>query len=61
MLSKVFDVQMKPVLAPQIIDFHHPFPFLINKELYIFFQILEGGKKKYGIIPIPTILTGSST
>lgn len=56
MLSKVFDVQMKPVLAPQIIDFHHPFPFLINKELYIFFQILEGGKKKYGIIPIPDYL-----
>lgn len=55
-LTRYFDSQMLPLLAPQIIDFHHPFPFLINKELYVFFQILEDGKKRYGLVPIPDYL-----
>lgn len=55
-VSKYFETALKPLLAPQIIDLHHPFPFLHNKELYVFFQMQEGGKKKYGIIPIPDFL-----
>ncbi len=55
-LTRYFDSQMMPLLAPQIIDFHHPFPFLINKELYVFFQLIEDGKKRYGLVPIPDYL-----
>lgn len=55
-VNKVFETELKPLLAPQIIDLHHPFPFLINKELYIFFSITEDGKQKYGILPLPGYL-----
>lgn len=55
-VTKMFDSEIKPLLAPQIIDLHHPFPFLINKEEYIFFQIIEDGKTRYGLIPLPSYL-----
>ena len=29
---KYFDTEIKPLLSPQIVDRHHPFPFLRNKE-----------------------------
>ena len=42
-----------PLLSPQIIDKHHPFPHLDNKKLYIS-AILKGKKKLiFGIIPLP--------
>lgn len=56
LVNKVFESELKPLLAPQIIDLHHPFPFLINKELYIFFTIVENGKQKFGILPLPAYL-----
>lgn len=55
-VTSIFDKELAPLLAPQIIDIHHPFPFLINKELYIFFRIIEDGKTRYGIVPIPSYL-----
>ena len=55
-VTAVFEKELAPLLAPQIIDIHHPFPFLINKELYIFFRIIENGKTRYGIVPIPSYL-----
>lgn len=55
-VSKFFEKDIRPLLAPQIIDIHHPFPFLINKENYIFFQIVENGKSRYGIVPLPSYL-----
>lgn len=56
LIAKYFESDLAPLLAPQIIDVHHPFPFLINKELYIFFSIIENGKTRYGIVPIPSYL-----
>lgn len=55
-ITTYFEKELAPLLAPQIIDVHHPFPFLINKEQYIFFRILEDGKTRYGIVPIPSYL-----
>lgn len=55
-VQKYFETDLSVLLAPQIIDIHHPFPFLINKELYIFFSIIEDGKTKYGIVPIPSYI-----
>lgn len=55
-VQRMFETDLAPLLAPQIIDVRHPFPFLINKELYIFFTIIEDGKSKYGIVPIPSYL-----
>lgn len=52
-LETVFQDCILPVLSPQIIDKHHPFPHLDNKKLYVS-AILKGKKKLiFGIIPLP--------
>ena len=53
MASFYFEEELKPLLSPQIIDQHHPFPFLKNKEQYIITQF-ETKKEgiKLGIVPI---------
>lgn len=49
-----FELHYQPLLAPQIIDNKHPFPHLINKELYV--GVLLKSKTKetrhFGLIPI---------
>lgn len=55
-VTKYFDTQLAPLLAVQIMDVHHPFPFLVNKAQYIFFQINEGNKTRYGIVPLPEFI-----
>lgn len=47
---------VEPVLSPQIVDIHHPFPHLINKALYFILQLREEKKKLFGIMPIPAQL-----
>ena len=52
--------QINPILSPQIIDPHHPFPFLVNKNIYVGATLTNADEKKgnelFGIIPIPTAL-----
>ena len=43
-LEDMFQERILPVLSPQIIDKHHPFPHLDNKKLYIS-AVLKGKKK----------------
>lgn len=45
-----------PILSPQIIDFHHPFPHLDNQSLYIAVLLKVDKEVKLGIIPIPKAL-----
>lgn len=47
---------VQPVLSPQIINAHHPFPHLINKALYIVLLLKIDDKKAFGIIPVPATL-----
>lgn len=54
--TRYFEDEILPLLSPQIMDFHHPFPHLNNKQLYIFIELMEKDVKKYGIIPIPVYL-----
>lgn len=55
-LEDMFQERILPVLSPQIIDKHHPFPHLDNKKLYIS-AVLKGKKKLIlGIIPLPDML-----
>ena len=37
--EKYFIADVLPVLSPQIINAHHPFPHLVNKALYIVLQM----------------------
>ena len=55
-IHQYFDVQIFPVLSPQIIDTHHPFPHLMNKALYIFVEVKENDTIMRGIIPVPSFL-----
>lgn len=54
-LEQYFKNEVLPMLSPQIIDKHHPFPFLKNKETYICAQLHTKGQfVKLGIIPAST-------
>ena len=54
-LAQYFRDEIQPVLAPQIIDKHHPFPFLKNKETYICAQLqTKGDFVKLAMIPVST-------
>lgn len=51
--KKYFTNEIKPLLSAQIIDPHHPFPFLNNNESYVMARMLsKDNKVKYGIIPL---------
>lgn len=61
-IKKYYNEFIKPVLSPQIIDFRHPFPHLINNELYIVAQLNNKSKSTlYGIVPVPTMLSKTVT
>ena len=51
-----FQENIFPVLSPQIIDLHHPFPHLTNKALYISVLLKSKHKNTLGIIPVPPSL-----
>ena len=54
-LSDYFNREILPVLSPQIIDKHHPFPFLKNKETYICTRLkTKRDFVKLAIIPVST-------
>lgn len=56
-VKEYFNDIILPVLSPQIIDRHHPFPHLVNKALYVA-ALLKGEDNEdiFGIIPIPPSL-----
>ncbi|MDO5738251.1 MAG: polyphosphate kinase 1 [Eubacteriales bacterium] len=49
---RFFRREIQPLLSPQIIDIHHPFPFLENKKIYIFAELLRSEQKMFGLVPI---------
>ncbi len=57
-LSKYFHSEIEPLLSPQVVDAHHPFPHLKNGLLHIgmFLQKGDNGKKLFGVIPVPAVL-----
>ena len=57
--QRYFQTNVLPVLSPQIVDAHHPFPHLTNKALYI--ALLLKNKKdrlSLGFVPLPSSLPG---
>ena len=50
---KCFLNEIKPLLSPQVVDRHHPFPFLKNKEQYVATMFASKNEDvKLGIVPI---------
>lgn len=42
-----------PILSPQIVDNHHPFPFISNKKAFIALHLEIKGKDLLGLISVP--------
>lgn len=52
-VKKYFKEQILPVLSPQIVDPNHPFPHLLNKEIYVVANLKQGSNTMTGIVPVP--------
>ncbi len=52
-VKKYFKEQILPVLSPQIVDPNHPFPHLLNKEIYVVANLRQGSNTMTGIVPVP--------
>lgn len=55
-VKEYFKANIEPVLSPQIVDAHHPFPHILNKELFILALLKYKGKDTLGILPVPRSL-----
>ena len=58
-VKKYFKEQVLPVLSPQIVDANHPFPHLLNKELYVTAMLKQNNRTILGIVPIPNFISDS--
>ncbi len=47
---------IKPILSPQIVDAHHPFPHIPNKEICILLALKRKNENILGILPLPSSL-----
>lgn len=56
-VKKYFKEQILPVLSPQIVDANHPFPHLLNKEIYVVANLKQGGKTMLGVVPVPQYIS----
>ena len=48
-----FEMEVLPLLSPQIIDARHPFPHLENRAVYVGVRLKSRDSKLFGIIPMP--------
>ena len=55
-VKKYFKEQILPVLSPQIVDSSHPFPHLLNKDIYVTAS-LNKKEQMHGIVPVPTYVS----
>ncbi len=56
-VKKYFKEQVLPVLSPQIVDANHPFPHLVNKEIYVTANLKLKDKSMMGIVPVPQYIS----
>ena len=56
-VSTYYKARILPVLSPQIVDTHHPFPHLANKALYVAALLRsKKGNASLGLVPVPPSL-----
>lgn len=51
LLEEYFDAHIAPFLSPMVIGKRHPFPFLLNKQLYAIVILSKGKKTRIGMVP----------
>lgn len=55
--KKYFKEQVLPILSPQIVDANHPFPHLLNKEIYVTATLKMKDRSMLGIVPVPSFVS----
>ncbi|MDO5846079.1 MAG: polyphosphate kinase 1, partial [Methanocorpusculum sp.] len=55
-IKQYYKNEIAPILSPQIVDAHHPFPHLQSKVLHIGAVLQDGDKTLFGVIPVPDAL-----
>lgn len=55
-VKQYFKNVVLPVLSPQIVDAHHPFPHLEGKMLYIGVLLRHKKNEVFGLLPVPASL-----
>ncbi len=55
-VKQYFKASIKPILSPQIVDTHHPFPHLVNKVIHIGVMLKMKNRDVFGVIPLPEFL-----
>lgn len=55
-VRQYFKSDILPILSPQIVDTHHPFPHLQNKAVHIGAVLKHKGKSVFALIPVPAAL-----
>ncbi|WP_138263954.1 polyphosphate kinase 1 [[Clostridium] hylemonae] len=56
-VKKYFKEQILPILSPQIVDANHPFPHLLNKEIYVTANLKYKDRSMQGIVPVPQFVS----
>lgn len=56
-VKKHFKEQVLPLLSPQIVDANHPFPHLLNKEIYVVADLKLENKSMMGLVPVPQFIS----
>ncbi|SHI21034.1 polyphosphate kinase [Sporobacter termitidis DSM 10068] len=55
-IGNYFERDIFPVLSPQVVDTHHPFPHIENKALNVAVMLKSKDESRFGIIPVPKML-----
>lgn len=57
-IKKYFKEQILPILSPQIVDANHPFPHLLNNQIYVIANLRhQGSNTMIGIVPVPEFVS----
>lgn len=58
-MKKYFKEQILPILSPQIVDAKHPFPHLLNNQIYVVANLRQSGSENpmMGIVPVPEFIS----
>ena len=55
-VKQYYKQSIAPILSPQIVDSHHPFPHLQNKVQHIVARLKYKSKETFGCVPVPSTL-----
>ncbi len=55
-VKEYYKMNIEPILSPQIVDTHHPFPHISSKDIYIMALLKKKDNHVLGLLPVPSAL-----